>query len=681
MQILDGPGLTFPTLKTIVTPLPPLASIGASIAPGPGTGTIESLFQEFARFTETVDGSESLSTAMHSNFMAIIAPGNILPIGKTLYQAIAEEYAELEFDALGGGLTEQNKFFKFAVFLYISTFHFSVWYTYKIGQPFAFRLHPAYVDFMRDDVANTYFKGGLRVSSSVLNSTFFVSAFGISYSLTAMHNCFNHLGDKNGFGRYSNIIKKNGTAAKLDPREYLDFRIDVVSHLREKCSSLIDDDISIFLGKILDQFPAVGERILRGYGSLDMYSVGDGGTTTGLFGQPNYGNLFMTYEPNRKATDLNHPAIPQQLGIRLIDSGDKDMVATLYYLGLETPENPASAVHVKLYGYRDTDVVDDHPGRNELYAVDPATYVFSRGGIDPVTHIFKKEHIFPAETVARSDLGDRIDVVSCDLHSSSGLDPEEMTFLIFKHHLVDPARLPRAISLSTKRLHLDNAFQTVLAAASGQTPAVVAPAIFNEPATKLSDLALALATDAGFEFDAVIEGMGIGEKLDVAGKGGRAVGKAIDQRDRPTAPGYELLRYDHAWVDWYPGAGGTSGWLLCQATGFASPLRCTWKENFPLAQQQMLETFFEDLVTRDAQGRPVYNCMLSAFRAFSLFHSLVETLSQALDALGTPGAAAAKQKIGTYLKNEAQVSVILPTGMRMAAPPLKYATIEPFYFP
>lgn len=662
MLILDGPDMTFAELDPRdAAPAPPLASIGTS------PPSIETLFQQFAGF---VDGgpAASMRQAIYDKFIGMVAPGHVLPAGKTLYQAIAEKYAELEFDAMGGTLADKDKFFRFSMFLYITLYHFSIWYAQRLGSGIGGILPSIYYDHIRKNISKTYFAGGIRASKSVLNSTFFPTAFKMNGTLVAMHDCFNTLGDRNFLGRYSNIIKKNGTTATLTTREYLDFRHDLVAEIRRQCAALIEEDVRIFLGKMLDQFPGVGERMLRGFASMDIYAVGNGGTTTGFLGQLNYGILFMKYEPNRTRNDMLFPASPAQLAIPLIASDDKDGVATIYYIGLEDDQVSATAPRVDLIGYRGSKTVNDHPDNNTLTAIDGGKYQCARG------------LLFPSETVAKSDLGDAVDMVSCDLHSSATNDQEEMSYLIFRHHLSDPARLPQPISLSTERFHTDNQYQTVLAAASGQTRAVVAPVSFNEPASVLTDVAIALATHGSFEFDAVIEGMGIGEALDAAnyGKGSRKVGKADDQRDLPDAAGYGVRRYGHAWLEWH---GGSGGWLMCHATGYASPLRCTWQQTMPAAQQVMLQTFFEDLVTHDIQDRPVYNCLLSAFRAFSIFHSVVVALSQALDALGTPGAATAKQKIVTYLETEAQVSVILPTGLKMAAPPLKYATIEPFYFP
>lgn len=666
MQTFSAAGLGFPKLKPVTVPTPPLATIGTS-AGVPGHN-LENEFKTFAIFAK---GRGSLASAVFDHFLAkVIDPATYtLPSGKGVYEAIADQYALMKSTAATGSHPDKLSFFNYALYMYIGIFHFSVWYCEKTSP--SKELRPVYKDHIKSEVLTKRFTGDLHLDADFVKTPSFDDIFKLNNSLLQMYSNLNHLVDddnKNVLGRYKNIISKNGFAAKLDDSKAKQFRLDVMDFVRAECFDIIDRDVKQFVAKIADASVTVGEEIINGYGEIDYLSVGEGSTTHGLFGSIDYALLFMRYS----LQNVDHvPGKRKVTGLPLLNASSKNTAATILYFGLEKDDDSeTSAPQVQLNGFLDGKAYSDHPTGSTLFAHKKLGHVLARGGN------------LPAEAILLTDLGPLTDQIKCDF--SSAVSAEEMTFLIFKHCLSHPGKEPLPappIFLSTDRPHVDNEYQKLLSPASGTTAAVVEPAVFAQPQAELAKLAATLAADTGFEFDVVIEGLGVGEKLSVGsyGKGGRALTKADDQSDRPPGAGYEPLRHDYGWFEWFPGSGGKPGWLTGHVTGFVSPLRCTFEKYFTPAKKTLLDTEFKHRMVKDKQGRPIYNCLLSAFRAFSLFHAMVEQLSKEFDALGTPAAAAAKQKIVDYLKNEASVEVVLPTGMKMSGGPLKHDDIVPFY--
>jgi hypothetical protein len=191
----------------------------------------------------------------------------------------------------------------------------------------------------------------------------------------------------------------------------------------------------------------------------------------------------------------------------------------------------------------------------------------------------------------------------------------------------------------------------------------------------------ALVADPGVEITILIQGLGIGFPADPHGKGDRKLIRAADQSDRPSAPGYDDLRYAQGWIEYYPGQTGRPGWLVGHVTGFVSPLRCTWAEHMTAADVARLQSLVDPHIPKDAAKKPIYNSVLSAFRAFAFCEAMFEgLLFQALvDDVPAAQFHDLSVKLKGYIEHEALVNVILPSGREWAGPLLKYDDISKFY--
>ncbi len=658
MRIISAPGLTL-GLGPGTGPTTPLAQLGSAV---------EIPFQQFAAFARN---KGSLPNAMYAGFIQkIFSPGTTtLPSGQPLYKCIVDKYNELEGKASTGNDKDREDFFEFRLYMYISIFYFSVWYSHNVindGSMFA----SAYRDHVKIELTRMNFLGQYRLDPSATTTPKFDEAFKFNQALlTTTKFSLEFVVEKDILKRRKHILNKSGHPVYLTDLTAHKFLLSVVDALRDKCLEIIQDDVRQFLSMIRTNFPIPGTQIADDFVEIRQYAVGEGGGTEGIFGG-NYAILFFKYEFN---TMTDNPGSLTIKNVPLVDGAGGATAATILYFGLDKDFGTTNSPHVQLHGHRGKNAYDPHPDLDRLHA------------LKANEHVLRKKDGTSVSTVRLTDM-DLVNAITCDLNSTLGtLSGEEMTYLVFRHRLKDPdltvTNPPDKIFLSTERPHADNEFQKLLSPASGTAPAVVEAAVFSQPATELAKLAAALAADPGFVFDAVIEGFGVGERLPPGsyGKGGRALTKAIDQSDRPPAPGYGPLRHDYGWIEWHPGDAGSSGWLTCHVTGFVSPARCTWEAHFPPAKKQLLDNNFKSRMVLDSHGRPIYNCLLSAFRAFSLFHAMVAQLSDALDAIGTPAAAAAKQKLVLYLQNNAGVDVILPTGMKMQGSPLKHPDIVPFY--
>lgn len=708
MKIFSGAGVILPGLGPPTDDPPTMV-----------TGTPLGLVQEFGLFATFVDTAAkalkakvvvaltagpaatriNLPEAMHTYFIKPVVDELKLDSSMSLYTAIANVYDKL------GALADKTSQFYFSLYFFITLFHFEVWYCHEqayagtINDPL---LPSGMQTYVKKILKTTYFHDGIKVSEAFYQSIELQRAFFLDRSLMYMLGLredpqqvtvdvvLNEL-TRLFAGKYV-YLRGAGGGAALGAEAAAIVKRKFLQTLRTTVREILDADIGRFLAALREK----SAKLADSYGNFQQYALGDGTSTTSMFGKYNFGLIFSEYELD----DLENPVKvckPYKNNISLIDASDPaGTSATFLYYGLDfdfrtvTKGTPAALLPpptIQLNGFSGTTpVAVARPVRNasDLWDHRPLD---DAGAID--------------DSVGLGDGVTRLTSLQCNINSALGYkqDPkepdnwEEMIYIIFKHNIPDPRRpqtsqtqtttttttTPGSIFLSAEWTHLDNDYQKVLVPRVGQTPAVIEPATFDQPQSELAALAAILVANPNFMIDVVITGFGIGFYTGAADKKAHKLIKSPNQADRPNAPGYGQLRHAHGWLEWEgPGTTG-SGWLIGQVGGFASPLRCTWEDHFAPTKKQILDTFLKDLVTEDAAGRPVYNCVLSSIRAFSLFHAMIEALCKAVDATGASNAAAVKQKLQAYLKNEAQVDVILPTGVKMGGGPLKYHNIEPFY--
>jgi hypothetical protein len=655
MKIFSAASVVFPDIKPAsLSPPAIISGVGDDKASLPFEG-----FVEFAKGKQ----SDSLTKAMYESFLSLIVDnlGKLDP-GKMLNQIIIDTYQSIEASG------DVYKLYRFHLYLYVSLYFFAARECKRIRNEVQdVTILPKDIrDYVQAELSSRYYTGGISIDPSFFGKDYFKDAFTIDGQLIQMVGD-DRLGKLKEPGGGSGFKYLRGPGSKnkaIDNKAAKLARTEIVQDFRSTISKLIDTEIKKFLVKLAAGGSATGDLLLRGYGQFRQFAVGNGGTTVAMFGETDYGLLFLDYElVDIDATELSGNLCKAVIGgddgkspkVDLLDRRDEvgTSICFLYY-GLNAPftSGPISPKIVL------------HPYRDGVDLGKSGDYVLEALGASPNSH----------KPSGMENLGDAIQLdnfleppseLKCDLKSDSSSDPEEMIYVVFKHKIVHPRRQPSSTQVSSIVLKCewtlsDNQFR--------KTPADIQSQIFAGQAPELASLVAALAADQSFEVYASIEGRGIGRKLNAAlpGTSGLLLERDSDQRDKPPGAGYGDLRYAHGRLHWYSDPSGSGGWLIFYVAGFVSPLRCTWEDSLQPAQE--LEDNIEPYVTKDSSGRPSYNCVLSSFRALSLFEAMIERiLFEAFNSNSVDTAAYNRisTTLNTYLDNEARVSVLLPTNRLM----------------
>ena len=643
MKIFSAAGLIFPEIKPAgQTPPPLISSFGTPV---------RSL--DFENFVTFVQGkqTDSLTKAMYDNFISLIvnSAGELHPT-KTLNQIIIDTYGSIQAS------DDVDKLYRFHLYLYISLYFFAAWQCKREpGQTKDVTILPSDIrDYVQAELGSRYYAGGISIDPSFFGTTNFQDAFTIDGWLRDMveGDRLGALKESDGGSGFKYLRGPGGKKKPIDTAIAKQARTEIVRDFRRTINQLIDTDIKKFLVSLASGGSATGELLLHGYGQFRQFAVGDGSDTKAMFGEPDYGLLFFDYELV-DIDDPNNLCKTQILQIPLMDRRDEaDTSVCFLYYGLNGSfSSGPSSPQIVFHQYRDGKILGD-TGNYVLEALNPGSHQLTgMAGFGDAIQL-KSFAEAPSE-------------LKCDLKSDSGPQPEEMIYIVFKHKIVNPRRQSTSTQVSPIALTCewklpDNQFR--------KTSADIQNEIFAGQAQELASLVAALAADQSFEVYASIEGRGIGRKLDapLPGTSGLKLERDPDQTDKPPGPGYAELRYAHGRLQWYPGSSGSGGWLIFYVTAFVSPLRCTWEDSLQPAQE--LEDKIKPYVTRDASDQPVYNCVLSSFRALSLFEAMIERiLFEAFnsDAVNTAAYNNISTTLNTYLDNEARVNVLLPTNRLM----------------
>jgi hypothetical protein len=376
--------------------------------------------------------------------------------------------------------------------------------------------------------------------------------------------------------------------------------------LRRANLRFLDSETRAIVGRLVGQPSGAGTALVDGYQDFAMYGLGNGSGTTGLFGRENYGIGFFNYA-YQFTGEPGQPNGTEILATRSVTlpmcKSDNDGIA-FFYFGLETPKPgepllpgqtlPEPSISLTLLDTHGATLVTPAP---LLCTQGPADYRFS--GV-------------PGSRVTPASLGtETVDSVEMVIRSDPPDNPEEVVFIIFKNRIGEPA----AVSIEAEWRFNDNRF----AGADALSGPVFSGQTLQD---KLKTIVGDLVATANVDIQTFIQGYCVGESLNRAANApGCDLRRAPIQTDtHHGGPSYAALRYCHGRIFWSP----STQLLWFTAEGFVSPLRCTWDSHLVPTGNLTLQGTFGQFLLPTAQ--PSYNCVLSAFRAFSICEAMMQAV-------------------------------------------------------
>lgn len=365
--------------------------------------------------------------------------------------------------------------------------------------------------------------------------------------------------------------------------------------LRRANLRLLEIETRAIIGRLVGQPSGAGTILVDAYDNFVMYGLGDGTGTVALFGRENYGLAFFNYtftlvgDPGGQTVEVSAvttASFPMREAVQ--DS------ITFFYFGLEASPLGSPSINVTPY--------DAHGAQLSS----PTRLVVNGSG----AHRFKGT---PGSTVTAGSLSlPSVDSVRVDMASAPlASDPEEVVFIVFKHRIGDRP----STSLEAEWTFNDNRFSA--------SDAIEGPLLADQAMQdKLKLIVSQAVAAAGLDVQTSIQGYSIGESLNHAdGEPGCDLRRAANQTDTHFSDSSNAaLRYCHGRIYWSP----TTEALRFTAEGFVSPLRCTWDSHLaPTGNLTLQGTFGQFLLPT---GQPSYNCVLSAFRAFSICEAMMQAV-------------------------------------------------------
>ena len=128
---------------------------------------------------------------------------------------------------------------------------------------------------------------------------------------------------------------------------------------------------------------------------------------------------------------------------------------------------------------------------------------------------------------------------------------------------------------------------------------------------------------------------------------------------------YTVRRYCHGRIYWSP----STCLLWFTAEGFVSPLRCTWDSHLVATGNRTLQGTFGQYLLPTSQ--PSYNCVLSAFRAFSICEAMIQAMTTKAAQMASAGDITTAQKdtlianLNAHLTQQAVGHIQTPGGANL----------------
>jgi hypothetical protein len=392
--------------------------------------------------------------------------------------------------------------------------------------------------------------------------------------------------------------------------------------LRRANLRFLDSETRAIVGRLVGQPSGAGTALVEGYEDFAMYGLGNGDGTTAMFGRENYGIGFFNYAYQHTGKP-GQPSGTEVLATRSVTlpmcKSDNDGIA-FFYFGLQTPTQPLLPGETLPEPSISLALLDAHGAT----LVTPAPLLCTQG---PADYRFSGA---PGSRVTPASLGvETVDSVEMVIRSDPPDNPEEVVFIIFKNRIGEPA----AVSIEAELRFNDNKF----AGADALDGPVFSDQTLQD---KLKTIVGDLVATANVDIQTFIQGYGIGESLNrAANTGGCDLRRAAIQTDTPqTNSSYAARRYCHGRIYWSP----STQLLWFTAEGFVSPLRCTWDSHLvPTGNLTLQGTFGKFLLPT---GQPSYNCVLAAFRAFSICEAMMQALMAKATAMASAGDITVAQK-------------------------------------
>jgi hypothetical protein len=502
----------------------------------------------------------------------------------------------------------------------------------------------------------------IRDSSTSQYTTNFLRQFKVyNFSLTTM--------------KFTSNLRNTGAIFKVPPHLVTDFNknaernvdFEFITFFRKLLSNVLKEEF-LHLSK------EIGLGVAGLLGDFGLYAVGDGGTTLGFFGAPDFGLSFFDYD------------------------GDKSVKTAFYYTKRvrEVTVWPGgggpSSIFLVQWGANGT-------GSNVSVTVGTRTTPNAIGIKSATDAYLQSVAGAPDFTYDRSTglltFKNRTSEKIVFTYNSVGVD--EIVFFTFGFGKLStittiPDPDPR---LRIDYLFLDNEFAIPMSA-------VLAFWTAAPQETSLEALVLKMRGEPNFEIVSSISGGGIGVRVDMNGPDefSSDLVPADDQTDNQVsnavAFGNQGLRYAYGEALWTTRGGGAPGLLNLCTEGYASPLRCTWSTWAPFQLNTQpefggrrkaddLQTDIGDCLRPSLGLGPSYNTALSAFRAFGILEAMVRRLQDCADDL-TPSQLtiaerdAIKDKLDVFLNTQARC-VLLQVGLdRVAGVTIDYAMFRKYAY-
>lgn len=523
------------------------------------------------------------------------------------------------------------------VFMYLGLYFFVIWYlAVKTATGTPAILSTDIMNYVTEQLM-TLRRGTLKIAKDFFMDSHrnytanYLSAFQTNKPLVL-------LGSLSSLGDIWNHV--NGLSSSSSPKLRNDITCAAVAFFKETIDHVATEELKRLLWYI-------DADALVGYEDMSALTIGNGSGTIGFFNQESLGIIFFKYRMSPDANNDKKPeAFPRYLGIRGI--ADEYL-----WCAAERPGN-APAMFIAYIGFNGIDAASVLFDANDLQGSRIGAKTFKIQGMD-----FKGKNYFPDDKISSTAFvfsapanvsPKQENTGEIHIKAVSGLD--EITFLLFQHHLFLKRDSPQIPSVSVAEHFLNNEFGIAMsvwqaywntAEDEGKVDQII-HAIKNKPATRL------IATCDGGGIGRVIEGHEVGV-------GGPGVAPAPDRSDNgipdtQAKPENDPLRYSFGEICWHDSFGGQENVVEFTAMGFVSPLRCTWgtwsffdgiDPKTGVRKRDTLEADIGKYLRDSLHKGPSYNAALSAFRAFSILEAMISRLKQRIAILALPNAPSDKK--------------------------------------
>jgi len=418
--------------------------------------------------------------------------------------------------------------------------------------------------------------------------------------------------------------------------------------------------------------------LARDYKKTKIIAIGNGDQTYGFFGIHNFGILFLQYELEGAPSTADFltdpevikyiatPILLAYLGVRKVTDFEVDDASSVFLAPLGMDQNfsdlfagSKDSTRLKaLIPHVDVELLGSDQRsrqRDTLYAVENGTCRFEADYTAAIYNPTESSILAGDASCTHLTLSTNTNVKG-DIPIPS-TDPqrllEELAFFVMPNRV---AALSPTAEAATYWLLPDNEFYD-----ENEIPQLfeTSPNVYADLDAVLAELVF----NGEFKVSATLRGDGIGTILDPSetSVSWQNVVKASKQKDLPRSDtkAVENAQERHARGTMSYFRIGGYRLLKFDVVGFASPVRCTWKEKYPHypEMKDKIGDYVKDY-DLDEKGGPWYNGALSSFRAFGLLMAMINALLDRAEAANvTTSSPYIETTLKDFLIKEARVRI------------------------